>query len=166
MLWILLGAAVLLILMGIRIIPETERGVVDRFGQKRVVGPGVVLVIPVIERVDRISVEAFSVSLPPQSAITKDEIPIQLQASLDARVRDPKAAAGVRDWRVFLMSELQMMMKDRIEDLDFDGIDRVFPGWVGSIRKSLDEKAAVIGVELTSLQISNLSPRARPVTDV
>ena len=111
---------------------------------------------------DRISVEPFSVSLPPQSAITKDEIPIQLQASLDAIVRKPVLASGVRDWRIYMMSQLQDLMKEQLEELDFDRLDEVFPDWVRSIRSQLSSKGNDIGVEVTNLQISNLSPRTRP----
>lgn len=158
----ILIAFALLLILGIRVIPETDRGVADLFGRKRVVGPGLVFVIPVVERLSRISMEPFSVSLPPQSVITRDEVPIQLQASIDAHVMDPCAAAGVRDWRISLISDLQAILKDRIEDLDFDNMDRVFPDWVSSIRVSMTEKAKQIGAEITSLNVSNLSPRTRP----
>lgn len=158
----ILIAIALLLLLGVRVIAETDRGVADLFGRKRVVGPGVVWVIPVVERLTRISMEPFSVSLPPQSVITKDEVPIQLQASVDAHITDPCVAAGVRDWRISLISDLQSILKDRIEDLDFDNMDRVFADWVNSIRVSMTEKAKQIGAEITTLNVSNLSPRTRP----
>jgi regulator of protease activity HflC (stomatin/prohibitin superfamily) len=152
------------LLAGIKKIPEDERGVIYRFGQKRnsVVGPGTIFLIPFVDRIQRISVEAFSVSLPPQSAITKDEIPIQLQASLDAIMRNPLLATEVRDWRIYLMSQLQELMKEQLEELDFDRLDEVFPDWVKMIRSQLSSKANSIGVEITGLQISNLSPRTKP----
>ena len=56
------------------------------------------------------------------------------------------------------MSQLQELMKDKLEDLDFDNLDTVFPEWVAQIRKQLNQKAEEIGVEITGLQISNLSP--------
>jgi regulator of protease activity HflC (stomatin/prohibitin superfamily) len=156
--------AVVLLVAAIRKIPENERGVVYRLGHRRnsAVGPGTILLIPFLDRMQRVSVEAFSVSLPPQSAITKDEIPIQLQASLDAVVKNPVHATEVRDWRIFLMSQLQELMKEQLEDLDFDRLDEVFPEWVKSIRSQLSSRANSIGVEITGLQISNLSPRTKP----
>jgi regulator of protease activity HflC (stomatin/prohibitin superfamily) len=155
---------VMLFLVSLKKIPSTERGVIYRLGRKQdsVVGPGTVIIIPFLDRLERISVEPFSVSLPPQSAITKDEIPIQLQASLDAVVRKPVLASSVRDWRIFLMSQLQDLMKEQLEELDFDRLDEVFPEWIRSIRSKLNSKADAIGVEITGLQISNLSPRTKP----
>ncbi len=155
---------IVLIVSSVRTISPNERGVIYRLGRKlnSVAGPGRIMIIPVIDYLQRVSIEPFSVSLPPQSAITKDEIPIQLQASLDAVVNRPELAAGVRDWRIHLMSQLQEIMKEQLEELDFDKLDEVFPKWVGSIRSQLNAKGNEIGVEVTNLQISNLSPRTKP----
>jgi regulator of protease activity HflC (stomatin/prohibitin superfamily) len=165
MIYVLLAALIIIAVSSIRSIPADERGVVYRLGRKRnsVVGPGKVMIIPFVDHLERISIEPFSVSLPPQSAITKDEIPIQLQASLDAVVKNADLAlVKVRDWRIHLMSQLQELMKDQLEILDFDRLDEVFPQWVQSIRSQLSAKANEIGVEITDLQISNLSPRTKP----
>ncbi len=159
----ILLALVYFIAHGFHKISEKERGVVIR-GTRRVrsCGPGLVFTKP-FERLEKVSIEPFSVSVPPQSAITRDEIPIQLVASLDAFVRKPDLAVLlVRDWRIFLMSQLQELMKERLEDLDFDNLEAVFPDWVKQIRTQLCKKADEIGVDVTNLQISNLSPRTKP----
>ena len=64
LLFVLIVAAIL-IALSIRRIPANERGVIYRLGRKKnfVVGPGSVLVIPFVDRLERISVEPFSVSL-------------------------------------------------------------------------------------------------------
>jgi regulator of protease activity HflC (stomatin/prohibitin superfamily) len=149
----------------IRKVARGNQGVLIRMGraQNRTIGPGLVFVIPFVDKLIQVPVEPFSVSLPPQSAITKDEIPIQLQASLDAVIRNPVAAAEVKDWRISVVSYLQDLMKERLEDLDFDSLDAVFASWVQSIREQLQQKSQRIGVEIQSLQISNLSPRTKPV---
>jgi regulator of protease activity HflC (stomatin/prohibitin superfamily) len=156
-------AFVIVIVTGFRKVTESERGVILRGGRRvRSCGPGLVFVPP-FDRFERVSIEPFSVSVPPQSAITKDEIPIQLVASLDAKVTDSNLAVlAVRDWRIFLMSQLQELMKERLEDLDFDNLEKVFPDWVKQIQIQLSEKGKDVGVEVTSLQISNLSPRTKP----
>lgn len=165
MIYVLVAALIIIAATSIRSIPADQRGVVYRLGRKQnsVVGPGKVLIIPFVDHLERVSIEPFSVSLPPQSAITKDEIPIQLQASLDAVIKNADLAlVKVRDWRIHLMSQLQELMKDQLEILDFDRLDEVFPQWVQSIRSQLSVKANEIGVEITDLQISNLSPRTKP----
>ena len=154
---------VIVLVMRFRRVAENERGVILN-GERRLrsCGPGLVFVSP-FHRLERVSIEPFSVSIPPQSAITKDEITIQLVASLDAAVKDPdRAVLAVRDWRIYIMSQLQELMKERLEDLDFDNLEQVFPEWVKQIQAQLSAKAEQIGVEITGLQISNLSPRTKP----
>ena len=163
--YLVLCLILLFLLLSFKRIPPTERGAISRLGRKLpgAKGPGLVFVIPMIDRLERVSIEPFSVSLPPQSAITKDEIPIQLQASISAEVRNPDLAVmSIMDWRVFLTSALQSMMKDRLEEVDFDTLPSVLPDWVRSIREQLNKSGASLGVEVTDLQISNLSPRTRP----
>ena len=60
------------------------------------------------------------------------------------------------------MSQLQDLMKEKLEEIGFDNLDEVFPDWTKAIQEQLASKAKVIGVEVTKLQISNLSPRTRP----
>ena len=154
---------VIVLVMRFRRVAENERGVILN-GERRLrsCGPGLVFVSP-LHRLESVSIEPFSVSIPPQSAITKDEIPIQLVASLDAAVKDPdQAVLAVRDWRIYIMSQLQELMKEKLEDLDFDNLEQVFPEWVKQIQAQLSAKAEQIGVEITGLQISNLSPRTKP----
>ena len=156
--------ALVLLLASIRFIQPEQRAVIIRFGQvNRVAGPGMVFLLPWIEQLRRVSITPLSLSLPIQSAITKDEIPIQLQASLDAEVRAPELALKLtKDWRIAVISKLQTLMKDKLEELDFDQMDSVFEQWVQSIRSELQAMANELGVEITGLQISNLSPRTRP----
>jgi regulator of protease activity HflC (stomatin/prohibitin superfamily) len=163
--WIVAAFVLLVLLNAFKVISAGERARVVRMGRvlEKPVGPGLVCVLPFVDRLERVSIDPLSVSLPPQSAITKDEIPIQLQASLDARISDARLAlTAVRDWKIYLMSQLQDAMKEKLEDLDFDSLPTVFPSWVESIRQVMDEKAEAIGVEITGLQISNLSPRTKP----
>jgi len=159
-------AVVLFFLSGIRLIHPAERGIAVHFGRrgKEALGPGFVFLPRIFYRLERVSIEPFSVSLPPQSAITKDEIPIQLQSSLQARVDDAqRAVTAVRDWRIYIMSQLQDLMKERLEDLDFDHLEEKFPEWIDSLRKEFNKKADDIGVEIVAMQISNLSPRTKPM---
>jgi regulator of protease activity HflC (stomatin/prohibitin superfamily) len=160
------GLLLILALLSTRKIDPSERGLVTRFhSAHRVVGPGFVWILPGMETLRRVSIDPLSISLPIQSAITRDEIPIQLQASLDAEVRDPDLALrAAKDWRTALISKLQLLMKDKLEELEFDNLDASFPAWTQSIRDQLQTTAAEMGVQVGKLSISNLSPRTRPET--
>jgi len=84
-----------------------------------------------LEKLRLVSIEPLSLSLPIQSAITRGEIPIQLQASLDAEVGDPKLALK--------------LARDKLEDLDFDNLDSAFPEWIQSIRAEMQQFARRVG---------------------
>src|ERR1700752_4323609 len=77
----------------IRILREYERGVVFRLGrllpQK---GPGVVFLIPVVDRLVKVDLRTITLTIPPQEVITKDNVPVRVNAVAYFRIVDPKAA--------------------------------------------------------------------------
>ena len=96
-----------LIMSAIRIFREYERGVVFRLG--RLVGtkgPGLVLIIPIIDKVVRVSLRTIAMDVPPQDVITKDNVSVKVNAVLYFRVLDPsKAIVEVEDF-LFATSQL------------------------------------------------------------
>ncbi len=89
-----IGFLILLILfMAIKILNEYERGVIFRLG--RVIahkGPGLIILIPVIDRMVRVSLRTVAMDVPPQDVITKDNVSVKVNAVLYFRVMDPTKA--------------------------------------------------------------------------
>src|SRR5690348_11183186 len=77
----------------IRILREYERGVVFRLGrllpQK---GPGVAFLIPIVDRIVKVDLRTVTLTIPPQDVITKDNVPVRVNAVAYFRIIDPKAA--------------------------------------------------------------------------
>ena len=96
-----------LIMSAIRIFREYERGVIFRLG--RLVGtkgPGLVLIIPIVDKVVRVSLRTIAMDVPPQDVITKDNVSVKVNAVLYFRVLDPsKAIVEVEDY-LFATSQL------------------------------------------------------------
>ena len=96
-----------LIMSAIRIFREYERGVVFRLG--RLVGtrgPGLILIIPIVDKVVRVSLRTIAMDVPPQDVITKDNVSVKVNAVLYFRVLDPsKAIVEVEDF-LFATSQL------------------------------------------------------------
>ncbi len=92
---------------GLKILKEFERGVVFRLG--RLVGfrgPGLIYVIPMIERMQRIDLRTVTMDIPSQDVITKDNVSVKVNAVLYFRVVDPnKAVVEVVDY-LFATSQL------------------------------------------------------------
>jgi regulator of protease activity HflC (stomatin/prohibitin superfamily) len=91
------GAIVVLVLLflvnAIKIVREYERGVIFRLG--RLVGakgPGIFLIIPIVDKMVKISLRTVTLDVPPQEVITKDNVSTQVNAVLFFRVLDPSAA--------------------------------------------------------------------------
>lgn len=92
-----IGAVVVLVLLflinAIKIVREYERGVIFRLG--RLVGakgPGIFLIIPLVDKMVKVSLRTVTLDVPPQEVITKDNVSTQVNAVLFFRVIDPNAA--------------------------------------------------------------------------
>jgi regulator of protease activity HflC (stomatin/prohibitin superfamily) len=83
---------VALLASAVRIVQEYERGVVFRLG--RVVGargPGLILLVPLIERMQRVDLRIITMDVPSQEVITKDNVTVKVNAVLYFRIADPEA---------------------------------------------------------------------------
>jgi len=77
----------------IRILREYERGVVFRLGRLlEPKGPGVVFLIPIVDRLVKVDLRTITLNIPPQEVITKDNVPARVNAVAYFRIVDPKAA--------------------------------------------------------------------------
>src|SRR6266496_2581717 len=78
----------------IRILREYERGVVFRLGRllDPPKGPGVVFLIPIVDRIVKVDLRTITLNIPPQEVITKDNVPARVNAVAYFRIVDPKAA--------------------------------------------------------------------------
>jgi regulator of protease activity HflC (stomatin/prohibitin superfamily) len=77
----------------IRILREYERGVVFRLGRLLdPKGPGVVFLIPIVDRIVKVDLRTITLNIPPQEVITKDNVPARVNAVAYFRIVDPKAA--------------------------------------------------------------------------
>src|SRR5580658_7281097 len=90
---VVLGLAIALVLTSLKVLNEYERGVVFRLG--RIIGakgPGLIFLIPVIDRMSRIDLRTVTLDIPPQDVITRDNVTIKVNAVVYFRVLDPNRA--------------------------------------------------------------------------
>lgn len=91
--WIAAGVAVAVVLSGVRIAQEYERGVVFRLGRfKEVRGPGLYWNIPLIEWQKKVDIRTVTVDVEQQETITKDSVTVRVNAVLWYRISDPEKA--------------------------------------------------------------------------
>jgi len=90
---IIIALALIFLFMAVKVLNEYERGVIFRLG--RVIdhkGPGLIILIPVIDRMVRVSLRTVAMDVPPQDVITRDNVSVKVSAVIYFRVIDPTKA--------------------------------------------------------------------------
>lgn len=88
-----LGALVLLLFVSIKILKEYERGVVFLLGRfQRVKGPGVVIIVPIIQEMVRTDLRVITMDVPTQDVISRDNVSVKVNAVVYFRIVDPERA--------------------------------------------------------------------------
>ena len=109
-----IGIAVVLIFFllfalgsSVRILREYERGVIFRLGRLIALkGPGLILLIPVIDRMVRVDLRTVTLNIPPQEVITRDNVPSRVNAVAYFKVVDPNLA--ITEVENFLLATSQI----------------------------------------------------------
>src|ERR671929_433020 len=91
---IFLFLIVLFLVSAVKVAREYERGVVFRLGRllDPPKGPGLFLLIPIVDRMVKVDLRTITLTIPPQEVITKDNVPVRVNAVAYFRIVDPKAA--------------------------------------------------------------------------
>src|ERR687887_382680 len=95
---VVLFLVVLFLISAIKVAREYERGIVFRLGRllPQPKGPGLFLLIPVVDRMVKVDLRTITLNIPPQEVITKDNVPARVNAVAYFRIVEPKNASGAR----------------------------------------------------------------------
>src|SRR5436853_3509295 len=91
---VLLLLVVMFLISAIKVAREYERGIIFRLGRllPQPKGPGLFLLIPVVDRMVKVDLRTITLSIPPQEVITKDNVPVRVNAVAYFRIVEPKSA--------------------------------------------------------------------------
>lgn len=144
----------------IRIVPETERLVVlalGRYAGTR--GPGIVLIIPVIEQARKVDIRERFLDIPSQTAITKDNAPIAIDFLVYYRVIDPKRAILQVDNVVSAAVNIATTtLRAVIGDISLDDVLAKREQINDTLRVKLDEITERWGMKVTTVEIREIQP--------
>lgn len=107
----------------VRILPEYERGVVFRLGRvtSSPKGPGLILLIPIVDRLVRVSLRTVTMDIPPQDIITMDNVTVRVNAVTYFRVLDPqRAILEIEDYRFATSQIAQTTLRSIIGQVSLD----------------------------------------------
>ena len=103
----LIGLALIFVFMAVNIVNEYQRVVVFRLGRLVAArGPGLVLIIPVVERATKLDLRLVTLDVPPQDVITRDNVSVKVNAVVYFRVMDPNKALVAVENYMFATSQL------------------------------------------------------------
>jgi regulator of protease activity HflC (stomatin/prohibitin superfamily) len=150
----------LLIFFGsaVRVLREYERGVIFRLGrlvaQK---GPGLIILIPVIDRMVRVDLRTVTLNIPPQEVITRDNVPARVNAVAYFRVIDPNnAIVEVENFLLATSQIAQTTLRSVLGKADLDQLLAERERLNEDLQKIIDEQTEPWGVKVSTVEIKDV----------
>ncbi len=142
----------------IKILPEYERAVLFRLGRLvGVRGPGLIIIIPIIDRVIKIPLRVVVFDVPPQEVITKDNVTCKLNAVLYYRVVEPdKSIVNVEDYHEATNQLAQTTIRSVAGTADLDEILSEREKLNQTIQKIVDDSTDPWGIKIVAVEIKDV----------
>ncbi|MCS6790946.1 MAG: SPFH/Band 7/PHB domain protein [Bacteroidia bacterium] len=160
---ILLGVLILLLVASIKVLPEYQRLVVLRLGRAlpQAKGPGLVVVIPIIDTPIRVDLRERIMEIPKQTCITRDNAPISIDFLIYLQIVDPLASV-VNVQNVFQATEglATTTLRAVIGDIALDDVLSKRDEINQKLRVKLDEVTHRWGVQVNAVEIKEILPPA------
>jgi regulator of protease activity HflC (stomatin/prohibitin superfamily) len=156
-----MGGILILILVltsALRIVPEYERLVVFRLGRLwGAKGPGICVVIPWIDRVLRVDLRVVTLDVPVQEVITRDNVPIKVNAVLYFRVLDPsKSMVEVEDYMIATSQLSQTTLRSVIGRAELDEVLSARDKINIELQQIIDERTDPWGIKVSAVEVKEL----------
>jgi len=114
----------LILVSAVKIVPEYERGVIFRLG--RVIGakgPGLFVIIPIVDRMVRVNLQTVTMDIPPQDVITRDNVTVRVNAVTYFNVVDPvKATVAIQQYVLGTSQVAQTTLRSILGQVDLDDL--------------------------------------------
>ncbi|WP_341367614.1 SPFH domain-containing protein [Yoonia sp. BS5-3] len=151
---------VVCILTGVRIVPQSEKYVVERLGRLRsVLGPGINFIVPFLDRV-RHKVSILERQLPSmtQDAITSDNVLLQVETSVFYRIIEPeKTVYRIRDVDGAISTTVAGIVRSEIGRMELDQVQANRANLIDAVRAQVAEQVDDWGIEVTRAEILDVN---------
>lgn len=151
---------VVLVLAGVRIVPQSEKHVVERFGRLRSVLPaGINFIVPFLDRVaHKISILERQLPTNRQDAITSDNVLVQVESSVFYRIIEPeKTVYRIRDVDAAISTTVTGIVRSEIGTLELDQVQSNRSQLITRIQGSLEKVVDDWGIEVTRAEILDVN---------
>jgi regulator of protease activity HflC (stomatin/prohibitin superfamily) len=158
--WIYPVAFIVIIILAsaIKVLREYERGVVFRLG--RLVGergPGLVIIIPIVDKLIKVSLRIITMDVPPQDVITKDNVSVKVNAVVYFRVMDPtKAIVAVQDYLYATSQMAQTTLRSVLGEAELDELLSKRDKINTQLQKIIDEQTDPWGIKVSAVEVKHV----------
>ncbi|UVE18161.1 slipin family protein [Pseudomonas sp. LS44] len=154
----LLVILVVLLVSAFRVLREYERGVVFQLGRFwKVKGPGLVIIIPVIQQMVRVDLRTVVLDVPPQDVITRDNVSVKVNAVVYFRVLDPqKAIIQVEDFLMATSQLAQTTLRAVLGKHELDELLAERERLNADIQQVLDAQTDAWGIKVANVEIKHV----------
>ncbi len=156
--YVVVGFIVLMLFTAINILIEYERGVIFTLGRFwKVKGPGLIIVVPFIQRIARIQLRTVVMDVPSQDVISKDNVSVRVNAIIYFRVVDPqKAVIQVQDYYEATSQLAQTTLRSVLGQHDLDDMLAARDKLNAAIQTILDQATDAWGIKVINVEIKQV----------
>ncbi len=157
---LLAGFIILCIYLGVRIVPQSEKYVVERFGRlKSVLGPGINFIVPFLDKVaHKVSILERQLPNASQDAITADNVLVQIDTSVFYRILEPeKTVYRIRDVDGAIATTVAGIVRAEIGKMELDEVQANRSMLITTIKESVEDAVDAWGIEVTRAEILDVN---------
>ena len=158
---LLLAAFIIIcIYKGVRIVPQSEKHVVERFGRLRtVLGPGINFIVPFLDRVaHQISILERQLPNASQDAITADNVLVQVETSVFYRITEPeKTVYRIRDVDAAIATTVAGIVRAEIGKMELDEVQSNRSTLISTVKAAVEQQVDDWGIEVTRAELLDVN---------
>jgi regulator of protease activity HflC (stomatin/prohibitin superfamily) len=156
---VILFFAILYAISAIKVLREYERGIVFRLGRlvAEPKGPGLFFLIPVVDRMVRVDLRTITLNIPPQEVITKDNVPVRVNAVAYFRIVAPKdAIVQIENFMVATSQIAQTTLRSVLGQHQLDELLSEREKINAILQEIIDEQTAPWGVKVSVVEVKDV----------
>lgn len=146
------------LLSGIKVILEYERLIIFRLGKyKRTIGPGLVYVLPIFEKSQKVDLRIVTADIPRQEVITRDNIPVLANTVVYFKVEKPSdAIIKIKNYAYAVRQYTQAALRDVVGNMELDSVLTERERIASAIRELVDQETNEWGIDIKSIKIQEI----------
>ncbi len=150
--------ALFILANAIRVLKEYERGVIFRLGRLiGAKGPGIIFLIPIVDKMQRVDLRTITFDVPPQDVITRDNVTIKVNAVLYFRVMDAnKAIVNVENYMMATSQIAQTTLRSILGQFELDDLLSTRDKINQKLAQIIDDQTEPWGIKVSVVEVKNV----------